>query len=65
MFSNSEEEDYNKLKELELEKEEIRINEAILNIKNKYGKNSLIKVMDLQEYATARLRNEQVGGHKG
>ena len=37
---------------------------AILKIKNKYGKNAVLKVMDLQDGATAKERNEQIGGHK-
>ena len=37
---------------------------AILQIKRKYGKNAILKVMDLQEGATARERNLQVGGHR-
>ena len=37
---------------------------AIANIKGKYGKNSLIKTASLQEKATAKERNKQIGGHK-
>ena len=38
---------------------------AIINIKKKYGKNAIIKGMDLEEGATTIERNTQVGGHKG
>lgn len=38
--------------------------QAILNIQKKYGKNALLKGMNLQEGATARDRNNQIGGHK-
>jgi len=38
--------------------------EAILAIKKRYGKNAILKGMDLQESATARERNAQIGGHK-
>lgn len=41
-----------------------RLQEAILSIKKKYGKNSVLKAMDLQEAATARERNLMIGGHK-
>ena len=36
---------------------------AVLAVKGKFGKNALIKGMSLTEKATARERNEQVGGH--
>ncbi len=38
--------------------------EAIFKIKKKYGKNAILKGTDFQEGATARSRNEQIGGHK-
>ena len=38
---------------------------AIINIKSKYGKNALIKGMNLEEGATTIERNGQIGGHKG
>ena len=40
------------------------LQEAVLSIKNKYGKNAILKGMNLEEGATARERNAQVGGHK-
>ena len=43
---------------------EKRMQEAMLNIKKKFGKNAVLKGMNLQEGATARDRNEQIGGHK-
>ena len=43
---------------------ERRIQEAVLAIKNKYGKNAILKGMNLEEGATAMERNAQVGGHK-
>lgn len=46
-----------------LEKE-LALQKALLKIKNKYGKNAVLKVMDLQDGATAKERNEQIGGHK-
>ncbi|MBQ9002009.1 MAG: DNA repair protein [Eggerthellaceae bacterium] len=38
--------------------------EAILDIKRKFGKNSLLKGIDLMPQATQRERNRQIGGHK-
>ena len=38
--------------------------EAILEVKRKFGKNSLLKGIDLMPQATQRERNQQLGGHK-
>ena len=55
-------------KEREAEEERLakerRLQEAMLSVKKKYGKNALLKGMNLQEGATARERNRQIGGHK-
>lgn len=48
-------------KELEREK---RMQEAMLSIKKKFGKNAILKGMNLEEGATAKDRNSQIGGHK-
>ena len=45
-------------------KREKKQQRAILDIKKKYGKNSIVKGMDLRPNATTILRNNQVGGHK-
>ncbi len=47
----------------EQEKEK-RIQHAILDIQKKYGKNALLKGMNLEEGAMTRERNGQIGGHK-
>ena len=65
LFSNIKEEDELEKKELENEKKERNIQRAILNIKNKYGKNSILKAMNLEEGGTTIERNKQVGGHRG
>ena len=36
----------------------------MLKIKNKYGKNAILKGVNFEEGATGRERNRQVGGHK-
>lgn len=46
-----------------LEREK-RMQKAIIGIKNRFGKNAILKGMNLQEGATAKDRNEQIGGHK-
>ena len=38
--------------------------EAILAIRKKFGKNAILKGMNFDEGATARERNQQIGGHK-
>lgn len=38
---------------------------AIINIKNKYGKNALLRGMSLEEGATQKIRNKLIGGHCG
>lgn len=43
---------------------ERRIQEAMLGIKKKYGKNAILSGESYQEGATARERNGQIGGHK-
>lgn len=40
------------------------IQEAMLEIKAKYGKNAILKGMNYEEAATGRERNMQIGGHK-
>ena len=52
-----------KLEQAELDKER-EMQNAILAIKKKHGKNALIKGMDLQEGATAVKRNSLIGGHQ-
>ncbi len=47
----------------ELEKER-RMQKAVLNIKEKYGKNAILRGLNFEEGATAKERNQQIGGHK-
>lgn len=47
------------------EKEENSLQNTILGIKDKYGKNSILRGMNFEEGATMRERNGEVGGHKG
>ena len=43
---------------------ERRRQEALLSIKKKFGKNAIMKGMNLEEGATAKERNATIGGHK-
>ncbi|ETP73056.1 nucleotidyltransferase/DNA polymerase involved in DNA repair [Lachnospiraceae bacterium JC7] len=47
-----------------LKKRDRRLQEAALTIKQKFGKNAVIKGMNMLDGATMRSRNEQIGGHK-
>lgn len=58
-------------KEMKIEKEvdeelqkEKKMQKAMLEIQNKYGKNAVLRGMDFEEDAMTRNRNEQIGGHK-
>ena len=56
------------IKKREKEKKELarerRMQETILNIKQRFGKNSLLRGLNFEEGSTARERNKQIGGHK-
>ena len=62
LFETFDEEQLKK-EDAELERER-RIQETLIGIKNKFGKNAILKGLNLQEGATAKDRNEQIGGHK-
>lgn len=55
-------------KERETEQEKLKLErkmqQAILTIKKKHGKNAILKGMNLLDGATAKERNKQIGGHK-
>lgn len=61
--------DYDKLQKEQEAKEaerqrERNLQQAMLDIKKKYGKNAILKGTSLMEGATAMDRNQQIGGHK-
>jgi len=57
--------DYKALKEKKRKTErEKSLQKSILDIKRKYGKNAILKGTNFEEGATAKSRNEQIGGHK-
>jgi len=60
LFTNYEEVNKNR----EKEQKEKKLQNAVINIKNKYGKNAILKGMNFEEAGTMRDRNNQVGGHK-
>ena len=65
LFSNTSALNKEKEQELHNEVEERKIQRTLLDIKNKYGKNAILKGMNLEEGSTQKDRNEQVGGHRG
>lgn len=65
LFSNTSATNKEKEQELHNEVEERKIQRTLLDIKNKYGKNAILKGMNLEEGSTQKDRNEQVGGHRG
>ena len=38
--------------------------ETLLSIKKKFGKNAILKGLNFEEGATAKERNNQIGGHR-
>ena len=55
------EEEENKKKKLQKERQ---LQNAMLDIKKKYGNNAILKGMNFEEGATGRFRGQQIGGHK-
>ena len=53
-----------KQEENALLQKEKQMQTAIIDIKKKYGKNAILKGMNLEDGATAKDRNSQIGGHK-
>ncbi len=61
--------DYEKLQKQQAEEDAVlarekKVQQALLSIKKRYGKNAVLRGMNLEEGATARSRNAQIGGHK-
>ena len=63
LFDDRAAEERRRAEEEALEKEKRR-QQAVLEIKNKYGKNAILKGKNFEEGATAKERNEQIGGHR-
>ena len=64
LFSSYEMDQGCKLKEEDDLKREKNSQQVILNIKKKFGKNAILKGMNLEKDATTKDRNKQIGGHK-
>lgn len=59
LFSLNEE-----IEDLQMDEKNLKVQKAILKIKNKYGKNALVRARDKMSDATQIDRNKQIGGHK-
>ena len=64
LFTDYEEEAKKQQAELESSQKERKVQETLLKIKKKYGKNAILKGLNFEEGATAKERNQQIGGHK-
>lgn len=51
------------IEKIELEREK-KMQQAMLSIKKKFGKNAILKATNLEKDSTAKERNAQIGGHK-
>ena len=64
LFTDYQEREEREQKEAETLEKERRRQQAVLDIRKRYGKNAIMRGMNLQEGATMRDRNNQIGGHK-
>lgn len=64
LFTDYEELERKRKREQAALERERKAQEAIIELRRKFGKNAVLKGMNLQEGATTKDRNEQVGGHK-
>ena len=64
LFEDAEQEEIRKQQEEQELAREKRMQHAVIDIKKKFGKNAILKGMNLEEGATARNRNNQIGGHR-
>lgn len=64
LFEDAEQEELRKQQEEKELAREKRMQHAVIDIKKKFGKNAILRGMNLEEGATARNRNNQIGGHR-
>lgn len=64
LFTDRETAEQNRRAEEEMLEKERHLQEAVLQIQKKYGKNAILKGTSLMEGATTISRNGQIGGHK-
>ena len=64
LFTDYEAAEKRKAAEKEADEKERRLQKATLLLQSRYGKNAVLKGMNLQKGATTKERNAQIGGHK-
>ena len=64
LFTNQTEVDQKREQQKKQEQDEKRLQHILIDIKNKYGKNAILKGINLEEGGTTIERNCQIGGHK-
>ena len=64
LFDDPEETERKENEERAASEKERRIQETAISLKKKFGKNAILKGMNLQEGATSIERNRTIGGHK-
>ncbi len=64
LFTDYEEEEKKQKEEKERLAKERKLQEAMLSVKSRFGKNAMLKGMNLEEGAMTMERNNQIGGHK-
>ena len=64
LFTDNEQRQRQREAERQRMKREHAMQQSLLHIKKKYGKNAILKGLNFEEGATARERNKQIGGHK-
>ena len=64
LFTDYEAKEQRRQEQRKEQQKEHQLQEAVLQIKGKYGKNAILKGMNLEEGATGIQRNQQIGGHK-
>lgn len=58
-------EGYDLFTDVEALERERKLENAVLEIKDRFGKNAMLRAFDLQEGATQITRNKLIGGHNG
>ncbi|MBO7489284.1 MAG: DNA methylase [Bacteroidales bacterium] len=64
LFTDYEEYEKQQEQQSKILKKERKMQEAVIGIKRKFGKNAILKGLNFEDGATAKERNRQIGGHK-
>lgn len=64
-LADESQEEYDLFTDYDAIRKEKSAESAVLELKDKFGKNIILRAVDLTEYATQRVRNKLIGGHNG